>query len=80
MGWFSETISPAAEYRYFVIEGGPNSTSCREIELLTANDQIVFNTPPADGEIITADYSVDYVPKDSDHVLDLQVAIQYGEG
>jgi len=41
---------------------------------------VIFDTPPADSEIITADYSVDFIPKDSDHVLDLQCGIQYGEG
>ncbi|WP_461369592.1 YncE family protein [Candidatus Darwinibacter acetoxidans] len=44
-----------------------------------ATHNIIFDTPPAEGSIITADYTVSYVPKDVNHVLDLQVTIQYGE-
>ena len=41
-------------------------------------DIFKFHTPPASGTI-TAEYTVPYVPKDSNHVLDLQATIQYGE-
>ena len=41
-------------------------------------DIFEFNSPPASGTI-TADYTIDYVPKDVNHVLDLQATIQYGE-
>lgn len=37
-----------------------------------------FATPPAEGAVITADYTVPYIPKDVNHVLDLQCAIQWG--
>lgn len=53
-----------------------------EISLLSAESHeapIVFLTPPPAGAVITADYTVDYIPKDEFHVLDLQAAIQYGE-
>ena len=40
---------------------------------------IIFATPPAVGTTITADYSIPYVPKDANHVLDLRAAIQFGE-
>ncbi len=54
-----------------VIDGAYNTGATRNI---------IFDTPPVEGAIVTADYSVEYIPKDSNHVLDLQVAIQYGEG
>lgn len=40
----------------------------------------VFDTPPPEGAVITADYTVPYIPKDENHVLDLQCSIQWGEG
>lgn len=81
-GW-SEISFAAAAYRYYVltmVSTNQSARQYREIQLLTADDQITFHTPPAEGVVITADYSLDYVPKDSNHVLDLQCAIQYGEG
>lgn len=41
---------------------------------------ITFDTAPADGAIITADYWVDYIPKDSNHELWVQLSIVLGEG
>lgn len=68
-------------YRYYriVVVTGSSIRNHAQIELLTADDQITFHTPPANGAVITADYTVDYVPKDEFHVLDLQATIQYGE-
>ncbi len=40
---------------------------------------IVFDTPPANGDVITIDYTTDYIPKDTDHVLDIQLTLQFGE-
>jgi len=39
---------------------------------------VTFTTAPANGAAITGDWWVDYIPKDSDHVLDLTFSIQYG--
>lgn len=41
---------------------------------------IMFNTPPEEGAIITADYIVPYIPKTEDYVLDITAEIQFGEG
>ena len=80
VGWNEITFTPAS-YRYYHIvsisSGGIRTYS--QIQLLTAANQITFHTPPANGAVITADYTVPYVPKDSNHVLDLQATIQYGE-
>ncbi len=43
-----------------------------------AVNHITFAAPPATGAVITADYTVPYIPKDTDHVLDLQCSIQWG--
>lgn len=42
--------------------------------------QVVFNTPPPVDSIITADYTVPYIPKTSDYVLDVNFELQFGEG
>jgi hypothetical protein len=42
--------------------------------------QIVFNTPIASGSTVTADYICIYIPKDSDHVLNVSMKIQFGGG
>lgn len=40
---------------------------------------ITFDIAPVDQAVITADYWVKYVPKDSDHVLDFNIEFLYGE-
>jgi hypothetical protein len=40
--------------------------------------RIVFDSPPADTLLITADYTTKYIPKDSDHVLDVEMKIGFG--
>jgi hypothetical protein len=40
---------------------------------------VVFNTPPAAGAVITADYKTPFVPKDENHVYDFSLTIQLGE-
>ncbi|MBO4690706.1 MAG: hypothetical protein J5621_07505, partial [Paludibacteraceae bacterium] len=42
-------------------------------------NNIEFNTAPANGDVITADYTTDLIPKDSDHVLDVSIILQFGE-
>ena len=41
---------------------------------------IIFDTPPASGDIITADYHVAHIPKSADYVLDVAFELQFGEG
>jgi WD40 repeat protein len=38
---------------------------------------VVFDDPPAAGAAITANYEVPYIPKDSNHILDVQFSIQW---
>lgn len=42
--------------------------------------EVKFNTPPAIGDVITADYTVDGVHKTDQYVIDVSMAIQFGEG
>ncbi len=41
---------------------------------------IIFDTPPASDDIITADYHVAHIPKSEDYVLDVAFELQFGEG
>ena len=40
---------------------------------------ITFNSPPAKNAQVKADYNISSIPKDINHVLDLQFSIQFGE-
>ena len=40
---------------------------------------IVFETPPAAGAVITADYTPDCIAKDENHVFDLTLTLTFGE-
>jgi hypothetical protein len=38
---------------------------------------LVFTNPPAVGAVIKADFHTDYIPKDSDHLLDLEIVYSF---
>ena len=40
---------------------------------------IIFDEAPAEGSVITIDYTTPFVPKDENHVYDLSITIQFGE-
>ena len=42
--------------------------------------KVVFNTPPAAGDVITIDGIVPYYPKDENYVVDVTFELQFGEG
>jgi len=44
-----------------------------------AEHNITFATAPASGAVITADYTPDCIPKDENHVFDLNIALTFGE-
>jgi hypothetical protein len=46
----------------------------------TFDDKVVFDTAPANDLLVTADYTTKYIPKDSDHVLDVTMKIQFAVG
>lgn len=43
-------------------------------------ENIVFNSPVEQDAVITASYALDYAPKNSDYVFDVEVTVQFGEG
>lgn len=45
----------------------------------SSQKQIKFNTPPANTSAITSDFTVDYIPKTSNFVIDLQAELVFGE-
>jgi hypothetical protein len=57
--------------------GSPNITTydCKPRTL-----KVTFDTPPASGDAITADYTVEGVHKTDQYVIDASFAIQFGEG
>ncbi len=59
-----------------------HSTLTAYVSHLTgAKHNVVFNDPPGEGVEVKADtYKIDYVPKDSDHVLDVEFALQFSDG
>lgn len=64
-------------YRYYKNDGSAEAR-------LYWNDMddgaaIIFDTAPAVGDVITANYHTPYVAKDADHVFDLKVTFQFGE-
>lgn len=42
-------------------------------------NNIVFNTPPPSGSVITADYHTSVIAKDSNHVFDFSITFNFGE-
>jgi hypothetical protein len=43
----------------------------------TGTHNLVFNAPVPAAAAITADYSVDYIPKDANHILDVELTLQF---
>jgi hypothetical protein len=44
------------------------------------SNHLVFNAPPASGVAITSTFHVDYIPKDTDYILDLEVSYSFMGG
>lgn len=65
--FFSEPV-----YRYNINISAPSKDT-------PMGGSIVFDTAPAEGAIITADYTSDFIAKDENHVFDLQISINLGE-
>lgn len=79
------TVKIDQAFSYLQFESNAPSVSfyCNYIRWLNpdyAIPQIVFDSPPAADSVITADYTVPYIPKTSDYVLDITFDINYAEG
>ena len=87
ISWVSATASASSPNynRYFRIV--TNSTGTATATTATVHftgtydgfKNIVFDTPPAAGSIITADYTTDSIGKDENHVFDFSYSISLGE-
>lgn len=65
--------------KYWKMEGASSSPSITVTRTRPDDNNIHFATPPAAGAVITADYVTKTIPKDSNHVYDLEVTIGFGE-
>ena len=70
----SSTYTGSSASYYFTL-GSLNGSFPSEV----SSKNIVFDTPPAAGSVITIDYVTPFVPKDENHVYDLSLQIQLGE-
>ena len=74
---YGVVISQDGETIVTASSSGPYFTVHNTEKVLSA---IVFDAPPPEGAVITADYSVPYIPKSEDYVLDVSAEVQFGEG
>ena len=69
-------------FKYYKTIQDPSISNVR-FTLFTLNSTdfkaIVFDIPPASGDVITADYHTPYIAKDENHVLDITLTLQFGE-
>lgn len=72
-------INTSKQYDFYI--DGAKKTVDTDYTLANAENEtsITFVTAPASG-VITGDWWVDYIPKDTDHVLDITFTITFGEG
>lgn len=72
-------FSTPQNYSWYKITFSSEGKHLKAIRLLSANYNLHFINLPANGVAITADYDVEYLPKNSDYVLDLTGSILFGE-
>ena len=85
----SSSLSIPAEYqkyRYWKIDtiSGLSTSARMEVNMTSPDlvgnlENVHFDTPPAVGAVITADYITPMVAKDSNHVFDFTLELQFGE-
>lgn len=71
-------------YKYWDFSGHAVSVDSRIAQLLNfsggfTGKAVHFETPPAAGSVITADYKTDTIAKDENHVFDFSLTIHLGE-
>lgn len=73
-------INASKQYDFYV--DGAKKT--KDVDYTLANSEnetsITFFNPPDDEAQITGNWWVDYIPKDTDHVLDIEFTLTFGEG
>lgn len=84
VGWSHFDLSSPVNYKQYHLRiktSWGTSASCilGQMWLRDMRKNIAFTSPPADGAAITADYDIDYIPKDINHVLDIGFTIQFSD-
>lgn len=73
-------INTSKEFKIYV----DGSLKTKDVDYTMANSEsetsVTFTSAPASSAVITGDWWVDYIPKDTNHVLDINCSIQFGEG
>lgn len=69
------------QYKYFKVHAYHDASGGNDRPQYNTNDlyNIVFDTPPAVGDVITIDYDTNCIPKDEDHVLDATITFRFGD-
>lgn len=73
----ASAILMAVDLRNILYSGG--GTAMRTYVGTPKDTKITFDTPPAAGAVITADYAIDGIHKTTTRVIDLTFTIQFGE-
>lgn len=72
----TQMAQSGAHYKYYRNSG---TSGCRIKVNAYDGNNIEFATAPAEGDVITIDYTTDCIPKDTDHVLDVTLTFTFGE-
>jgi len=76
------TINVSASYqhyKYWKVTNSNNASPYTFKALASYVGNVIFDTPPASGAVITADYTPRCIAKDANHVFDFTFTIQLGE-
>ncbi|MEN6618178.1 MAG: hypothetical protein ABFC28_01540 [Rikenellaceae bacterium] len=73
-------INTTKEYKIYVDGALKTKDVDYTLSNAVAETSVTFTNAPASNAVITGYWWVDYIPKDADHVLDINFAIQFGEG
>lgn len=81
---YGTLASDARNYKYYKFQPGSGAYTSSNTSRVSSGGlydgkNIIFDTPPADGDVITISYTTDCVPKDAEHVFDLTITWQFGE-
>lgn len=76
---FSFQWSPIVAESEIIKVDGVAQTRGTDYTIDNATGVITFDTAPGTGLAVTADYSVEFIPKDNNHVLDVSFAIQLAD-
>lgn len=68
------------DYKSYTLSSSENYAWCLQKLYPDAISKVVFNTAPAQGVKITADYTTPYPPKDENYVFDVTFEYTFGEG